>query len=86
MTETTNNKPAHSIRVGNVRVAIWKSENGYYNSTVERSYKKADEWANSISFGRDDLPKLRQALEDAYRWIFEQGSSGNTDDEQQQAA
>ncbi|MDF1816213.1 MAG: hypothetical protein P1V20_28695 [Verrucomicrobiales bacterium] len=85
MTENSTNKPAHSIRVGNVRVAIWKSDNGYYNTTMERGFKKADSWGQSSSFGRDDLPKLRQALEEAYRWIFNQRSSNASDDEQQEA-
>lgn len=76
MTNSTSQKPTHSIRYGNIRVAIWQNDKGFYNVTMERGYKKADEtWSQSQSFGRDDLPKLKQALDEAYRWIFNQPAS-----------
>jgi len=75
MTQSTSNKPVHSIRYGNVRVAIWQNEKGFCNVTMERSYKKPEGWERANSFGRDDLPKLQNALEEAYRWIFQSSAT-----------
>lgn len=76
MTQSTINKPVHSIRYGNVRVAIWRNESGFHNVTLERSYRKDEQWKSSDSFGRDDLPKLTAAVEEAYRWIFQNAKDG----------
>ena len=37
-----------------------------------RGYKKGDEWKDTDSFGRDDLPKVEKLAGQAYAWIFEQ--------------
>jgi len=80
MTQSTSNKPVHSIRYGTVRVAIWQNEKGFCNVTMERSYKQGEEWKRTDSFGRDDLPKLQQALGEAYRWIFQDIKTSQTDE------
>lgn len=78
LTMTTKKKPAHEIRLGRVKAAIWANEaqeNGTrYSVTVCRIYKeKADskEWSYSESFGRDDLPLVCKVLDQAHTWIFE---------------
>ena len=73
MTETKT-LPVHKIRNGNVRVAIWRNESGFFSVTHDRSFRKNDEWHRSTSYGRDDLPKLALALNNAYEWIFPQPS------------
>ena len=67
----TKTKPVHSIRYGNIRAAIWRNDKGFHNVTFERSYMKDEEWKTSDSFGRDDLPKLSKAADEAYAWIFQ---------------
>lgn len=81
MSQTTSNKPVHSIRYGNVRAAIWQNDKGFHNVTLERSYRKGEQWKSTDSFGRDDLPKLTKAVDEAYGWIFQNGSTAGGDSE-----
>jgi hypothetical protein len=73
--------PVHEIRLGRIRAAIWENEtqNGMrHNVTVSRLYKDGDDWRDSASFGRDDLPLVGKVLDRCHSWIFEQtGSSSN---------
>ena len=78
--------PVHEIRLGRIRAAIWENDtqNGTrHNVTVSRLYKDGDEWKDSSSFGRDDLPLVAKVLDRCHSWIFEQaaaGSNGNGND------
>ena len=76
-------KPVHEVRLGRVRAAVWENDtkNGaMHNVTLTRLYKDDDNnWADSTSFGRDDLPLLAKVADQAHTWIFEQGTSGNGD-------
>ena len=53
-------RPAHEIRLGMIRAAIWANSSGpneaWFNVTVSRLYKDGDRWKDSGAFGRDDLP------------------------------
>jgi hypothetical protein len=69
------NKPIHEIRLGRIRAAIWEnqSQNGArYNATFSRLYRDGDQWKDSSSFGRDDLPLLAKVSDMVHTWIFEQ--------------
>jgi hypothetical protein len=71
--------PMHEIRLGRIRAAIWENEtqNGTrHNVTVSRLYKDGDEWKDSSSFGRDDLPLVAKVLDRCHSWIFEQAAAG----------
>lgn len=71
----TGNKPVHEIRLGRIKAAIWENEtqNGKrHNVTVTRLYKDEDQWKDSQSFGRDDLPIVAKVLDMAHTWIFQQ--------------
>lgn len=83
--------PIHELRLGRIRAAIWENEtqNGVlHNVTVSRLYKDGDEWKDSSSFGRDDLPLVSKVLDRAHTWIFANNggtSNGNgqqADDEE----
>ena len=73
---TEKNKPVATKKLGLVVASIWKNEGKdgktFHSVTVERLYKPkdSDQWKSTSSFDRDDLPKLAQALNDAYRWFF----------------
>ena len=77
--------PVHEIRLGRIRAAIWENEtqNGKrHNVTVSRLYKDGDDWKDSTSFGRDDLPLVGKVTDLAHSWIFGQnGSSSNGNSE-----
>ncbi len=72
--------PVHEIRMGRVRAAIWENEtpNGTrHNVTISRLYKDGDDWKDSTSFGRDDLPLLEKVAAQAHAWIYGVGQSAN---------
>jgi hypothetical protein len=81
-TEKPGNRPAHTIRYGAVRAAIWRNvvDNGnasrpLYCSTFSRSYKDGDNWKESSTFGADDLLLLAKAADEAHTWITKQRSA-----------
>ena len=66
-------KPVHEIRIGRIKATIWENEtqNGTrHNVTVSRLYKDGDEWKDSTSFGRDDLPLVAKVADQAHSYIF----------------
>lgn len=68
-------KPVHEIRLGRIRAAIWGNQNGddvWFSVTVSRLYKDGNQWKDSTSFRRDDLPIASKVLEMAYAWIWDQ--------------
>ena len=68
-------KPAHEVRLGAIKSAIWKNDtsNGVrYNATFSRLYRDGDEWKSTDSFGRDDLLVLAKVADQAHSWIHEQ--------------
>lgn len=83
-------RPVHEVRLGRVRAAIWENQtdNGpRHNVTVSRLYKdeEANQWKDSASFGRDDLPLVAKVADLAHSWIFEQaaGASAQAGDDAQ---
>ena len=80
MSTDTKTRPVHELRMGRIRAAIWANEtqNGTrHNVTVSRIYKDGDDWKDSTSFGRDDLPLVAKIADLAHSWIFGNGSSSN---------
>ena len=68
-------KPAHEVRLGSVKAAIWRNEttNGVrFNVTLARLYKDGDQWKSSDSLGRDDLLVAAKVLDQAHTWIHAQ--------------
>ena len=68
-------KPAHQIRLGAIKAAVWKNntEAGVrYNVTFNRLYKQGDQWASTESFGRDDLLLLAKVADHTHSWICSQ--------------
>ena len=66
-------KPVHEIRLGRIKAAIWENEteNGSrYNVGISRLYKDGDNWKDSTSYGRDDLPLVARVADLAHLWIF----------------
>ena len=68
-------KPVHEIRLGRIKAAIWENEtqNGLrHNVTFSRLYKDGDQWKDSSSFGRDDLPLLIKVADQVHTWTYQQ--------------
>ena len=67
--------PAHEIRRVRIKAVIWGNEiegGGFrHNVQVRRIYKEGEEWKQSDSFGRDDLPLVAKVADMAHTWIHE---------------
>ena len=67
-------RPVHEIRLGRVRAALWENATASgprHNVTVSRLYKDGEQWKDSSSFGREDLPLVIKVLDLAHTWIYE---------------
>ncbi len=69
-------KPVHEIRLGRIRVTIWANQsNGegvWFNTTIIRHYKDGEQWKETATFRREDLPIVAKAADMAYDWIWKQ--------------
>lgn len=77
MSEKQVIRPVEEIRFGRIRGAIWanNTQNGTrYNVTVSRLYRDGNDWRDSSSFGRDDLPIVAKVLDLCHTWIFTVGN------------
>ena len=76
----SSNKPIHEVRLGRIKAAIWENEaeNGVrYNVTITRLYKDGkDEWKDSGSFDRDDLPLVEKVCHMTHLWIYSHSQGG----------
>ena len=68
-----NNKPANTLRCGNIKATIWEntSEKGpFFSTTFSRPFKdQSGTWRNGTSFGLNDLEALITVACDAKEWI-----------------
>ena len=77
----------HEVRLGRIKAAIWENDtqNGTrHNVTFTRLYKDGDQWKDSTSFGRDDLPLVAKVADMAHTWIFHQAQEQNGSRNQEQ--
>ena len=81
MANDKKQRPVHEVRMGRIKAAIWENEsdNGtFFNVAISRLYRdNNDEWKDSTSFGRDDLPLVAKVADQAHTWIFEHGNSSS---------
>jgi hypothetical protein len=83
-TREVKKRPVHEIRMGRIRAAIWpnQTESGVrHNVTISRLYKDGDEWKDTTSFGRDDLPLVAKVCDLAHTWIYNQSASSVSSDD-----
>ena len=71
--------PAHEIRMGRIKATIWGNETdsgGFrHNVQLRRLYKDEEEWKQSDSFGRDDLPVVAKVADMAHTWIHQRAQN-----------
>jgi hypothetical protein len=69
----TNNKPANTLRCGNIKATIWmnSSEKGpFFSTTFSRPFKnQSGAWRNGTSFGLNDLEALVSVACNDKEWI-----------------
>lgn len=72
-TNVERNRPVHSVRLRNIRAAIWSNDSDQgtrFNATFSRLYKDGeDNWRSSDSFGREDLLLLSKVADLVHTWI-----------------
>jgi hypothetical protein len=57
-----------------------ETQNGLrYNTTFARLYRVEDQWRETQSFGRDDLPLLAKVADQVHSWIFANASIGQSE-------
>jgi hypothetical protein len=80
---TTNGKPVHRIRYGNVTAAVWANNSSvgyFFNTTFCKVFKEKDgkTWGETNSFDDRDLPDLAKAAADVHTWIYQQKANAGT--------
>lgn len=74
-------QPIHEIRRGLIKVRIWRKRTRdrlRHTITVTRLFRNGDLWKESTRFGRDDIPLMRLALDEAHTWIYQQPQARNS--------
>ncbi len=82
--EPAKNGPVHEIRMGRIKGTIWLNETelgARYNTTFARLYRVEDQWRETQSFGRDDLPLVSKVADLIHTWIFANAQSGQQQSE-----
>jgi hypothetical protein len=85
----SNNRPVHELRLGRVRAAIWQNEaegRVFHNVTFSRLFKDGDQWKDSTSFGRDDLPLVAKVADLAHTWLYQGAAESPSSDEDDRRA
>ena len=68
-------KPDQELRDGQIKATIWKNaskkadSNPFYSIQFSRIYKVGDEWKETTGFGREDLLKVQNLAQEAYRFL-----------------
>ncbi|MCA9191070.1 MAG: hypothetical protein KDB03_04895 [Planctomycetales bacterium] len=78
MSTATQKRPVHEIRMGRIKAVIWENETQLgkrHNVSLTRIYKDGEQWKDSTSFGRDDLPLVTKVADLAHSWIYESSGS-----------
>ena len=66
-----SSKPVKKYRCGSVTCAIWKNDD-FFSVTLQKSFKKDDNWENTDNLNSGDLLNAAKALERSEQWISEQ--------------
>ena len=50
-----------------------------FSVSIVRLYRNGDQWKESTRYGRDDIPVIRLALDEAFGWIYIQQENEKRD-------
>lgn len=75
--EQEKNTPLREYRAGGVRATIWenthtdgKTQYTIQTTTIERRYKKGDEWKSTNTYKLADIQKLKHVLTQAEAYML----------------
>ena len=84
----SSTKPVKVFRLRGVSASVFandaKTERGpvtFHKVSLQRTYRDGDEWKQTTSFGRDDLPIAGLLLKQAWQFILETEAKRGKDDE-----
>ncbi len=72
-----NDERAIQESISSLARRLWRKqtrEGVRHTVVVTRLYKNGDVWKESSRFGRDDIPVMRLALDEAHTWIYQHPS------------
>ena len=72
--KTEKTRPVHEVRLGRIKATIWENSTRdgiRHNVSLSRIYKDGNQWKDSTSFGRDDLPLVAKVADIAHTWVYE---------------
>ncbi len=75
-----NQPPVAEFKLGSVKCLVWANDTSKgvrHNVTFARFYKDGEEWKETQSFGRDDMPLIGILSGKAHEWIYENGSKSS---------
>jgi len=70
----TKKPPVKELRLGRIKGLVWENEtrNGLrFSVTIARLYKEGEEWRETTSFDRDDLPLVAKVADRCHDFIYE---------------
>ena len=83
MSTQSAKRPVHEVRMGRIKATIWENstrDGTRHNVSLSRIYKDGNQWKDSTSFGRDDLPLVAKVADIAHTWVYENsGPSASSD-------
>lgn len=73
---TKSAKPVETFRLRGISASVFenKSEDGkttFHKVSLQRTYRQGDEWKNTQSLGRDDLPIAAMLLNKAWEYVLQ---------------
>ena len=74
MAKTQKKPPVQEVRLGRIKGLVWENEtqNGIrFSVTIVRLYKDEDQWHETTSFDRDDLPLVAKVADRLHTFILE---------------
>lgn len=66
--------PIHEVRLGRVKGLVWENstpKGPRYSVTITRLYKEDEEWRETTSFDRDDLPLVCKVADRCHTFVYE---------------
>ncbi len=88
MAKATKSPPVHELRLGRIKGLVWQNEtrNGTrFSVTIVRLYKDEEEWLETNSFDRDDLPLVAKVADQLHTFVFEHIAESRQQDKEEAA-
>ena len=78
-------KPVETFRLRGISASVFKnkSEDGkttFHKVSLQRTYRQGDEWKNTQSLGRDDLPIAAMLLQKAWEYVLQTEGKKSADE------